>query len=151
QKERAMKYLSRISRDSEHYDEIIAGADDHASGGNSVKELFTKGRTAATPLLWICFFMNLLVLFFLNTWLPTLMNDAGIKVETAILITTLFQLAGTIGAIFLGWMFDRGFFFRTLGLVYLGAAFSVILIGQSGISIGFLMATVTAAGFCVVG
>src|SRR5947207_2904288 len=34
EKQRAMKYLSRISRDSEHYDEIVAGADDHASGGN---------------------------------------------------------------------------------------------------------------------
>src|SRR5438093_327315 len=112
QKERAMKYLSRISRDTEQYDYIIAGADDHASGGNSVKELFTEGRAVATPLLWICFFMNLLVLFFLNNWLPTLMNDAGIKVETAIMITTLFQIAGTIGAIFLGWTFDDGFSFR---------------------------------------
>jgi len=151
EKQRAMKYLSRISRDSEHYDEIVAGADDHASGGNSVKELFTEGRTIATPLLWVCFFMNLLVLFFLNNWLPTLMNDAGIKVETAIMITTLFQIAGTIGAIFLGWLFDRGFSFRTLALAYVGAAVSVILIGQSGTSIGLLMATVTAAGFCVVG
>jgi MFS transporter, AAHS family, 4-hydroxybenzoate transporter len=151
QKERAMKYLSRISRDSEQYDDIVAGADDHTSGGNSLKELFTGGRTIATPLLWICFFMNLLVLFFLNNWLPTLMNDAGIKVQTAILITTLFQIAGTVGAIFLGWMFDRGFSFRTLALAYLGAAVSVILIGQSGVSIGFLMATVTAAGFCIVG
>jgi MFS transporter, AAHS family, 4-hydroxybenzoate transporter len=151
EKQRAMKYLSRISRDSEHYDEIVAGADDHASGGNSVKELFTEGRTIATPLLWVCFFMNLLVLFFLNNWLPTLMNDAGIKVETAIMITTLFQIAGTIGAIFLGWLFDRGFSFRTLALAYVGAAVSVILIGQSGTSIGLLMATVTAAGFCIVG
>jgi AAHS family 4-hydroxybenzoate transporter-like MFS transporter len=151
QKERAMKYLSRISRDSEHYDEIVAGVDDHVSGGNSVKELFTEGRTVATPLLWVCFFMNLLVLFFLNNWLPTLMNDAGIKVETAIMITTLFQIAGTIGAVFLGWMFDRGFSFRTLALAYVGAAVSVILIGQSGTSIGLLMVTVTAAGFCVVG
>jgi len=151
EKQRAMKYLSRISRDSEHYDEIVAGADDHALGGNSVKELFTEGRTIATPLLWVCFFMNLLVLFFLNNWLPTLMNDAGIKVETAIMITTLFQIAGTIGAIFLGWLFDRGFSFRTLALAYVGAAVSVILIGQSGTSIGLLMATVTAAGFCVVG
>jgi AAHS family 4-hydroxybenzoate transporter-like MFS transporter len=151
QKDRAMKYLSKISRDSDHYDEIVAGADDHASGGNSVKQLFTEGRTLATPLLWVCFFMNLLVLFFLNNWLPTLMNDAGIKVETAIMITTLFQIAGTIGAIFLGWLFDRGFSFRTLALAYVGAALSVILIGQSGVSIGLLMVTVTAAGFCIVG
>jgi MFS transporter, AAHS family, 4-hydroxybenzoate transporter len=151
QQQRAMKYLSRISRDSADYGEIVAGADDHASGGNSVKKLFTEGRAAATPLLWICFFMNLLVLFFLNNWLPTLMNDAGIQVERAIMITTLFQIAGTVGAIFLGWMFDKGYSFRTLALAYVGAAASVVLIGQSGASIGLLMLTVTAAGFCVVG
>jgi AAHS family 4-hydroxybenzoate transporter-like MFS transporter len=151
QKERAMEYLGRISPDSKGFDEIVAGGDDHASGGNSVKELFTEGRGNATPLLWTCFFMNLLVLFFLNNWLPTVMNDAGIHVETAILITTLFQVAGSVGAIFLGWIFDRGYSFRTLSLAYLGAAISVIAIGMSGTSIAFLILTVTTAGFCVVG
>jgi MFS transporter, AAHS family, 4-hydroxybenzoate transporter len=151
QKERIAKYLSRISRDSEEYDEIIAGPDDHASGGNSVKQLFTEGRGSTTPLLWVCFFMNLLVLFFLNSWLPILMTDSGIQVETAILVTTLFQVAGTIGAVFLGWLFDRGYGFRTLALAYVGAALSVILIGQSGASLGLLALFVTTAGFCVVG
>ncbi len=151
QQKRAKKYLSRISPESAGYDEITAGADDHASGGNSLKELFTEGRAKATPLLWICFFMNLLVLFFLNNWLPTLMNDSGIRIQTAIMITTLFQIAGTIGAVFLGWLFDRGYGFRTLALAYVGAAASVVLIGQSGVSIGLLMLTVTAAGFFVVG
>jgi AAHS family 4-hydroxybenzoate transporter-like MFS transporter len=126
-------------------------AEEHVPHGLSVKELFKDGRVIATPLLWICFFMNLLVLFFLTNWLPILMHDSGIKVETAIMITTLFQIAGTVGAIFLGWIFDRGFSFGTLALAYFGAALSVILIGQSGASIGLLMATVTAAGFCVVG
>ena len=78
------------------------------------------------------------------------MNDAGIKVETAIMITTLFQITGTAGAVFLGYIFDRGFSFGTLALAYLGAAVSVVLIGQSGASIGLLSLTVAAAGFCVV-
>jgi len=67
------------------------------------------------------------------------------------MITTLFQIAGTIGAVFLGWIFDRGYSFGTLALAYFGAAVSVILIGQSGTSIALLTVTVTAAGFCVVG
>ena len=151
QENRVAAYLARISRDSARYAELVAGADEHASHGFTVKQLFKEGRALVTPLLWICFFMNLLVLFFLTNWLPTLMNDAGIKVETAIMITTLFQIAGTIGAVFLGWIFDRGFSFGTLALAYFGAAISVILIGQSGASIALLTVTVTAAGFCVVG
>ena len=144
-------YLAKISRDSAGYAELVTGVDEHASNGFPVKQLFRDGRAIGTPLLWICFFMNLLVLFFLTNWLPTLMNDAGIKVETAIMITTLFQLAGTIGALFLGWIFDRGYSFGTLAFAYLGAAISVVLIGQSGASIALLTVTVTAAGFCVVG
>ncbi len=151
QENRVATYLARISRDSARYAELVAGADEHASHGFTVKQLFKEGRALVTPLLWICFFMNLLVLFFLTNWLPTTMNDAGIKVETAIMITTLFQIAGTIGAVFLGWIFDRGFSFGTLALAYFGAAISVILIGQSGASIALLTVTVTAAGFCVVG
>jgi len=149
--EKIANYLARISSDSSGYDEIIPGADEHASHGFPVKALFNDGRALATPLLWICFFMNLLVLFFLTNWLPILMHDSGIKVETAIMITTLFQIAGTIGAIFLGWIFDRGFSFGTLALGYLGSAVCVILIGQSGASVTLLMMTVAGAGFCVVG
>ena len=130
-KKRAMEYLSRISSDSAGYDEIVAGADDHASGGNSVKELFTEGRARVHAAVVGCFFMNLLVLFFLNNWLPTLMNDAGIRVQTAIMITTLFQIAGTVGAIFLGWLFDRGFSFER-SRSHTSAAASVMLLGNPG-------------------
>ena len=80
-----------------------------------------------------------------------MMNDAGIKVQSAILITTLFQIAGAVGAIMLGRIFDRGHSFKVLAMAYLGAAISVFLIGESGASVALLIFTITAAGFCVVG
>jgi AAHS family 4-hydroxybenzoate transporter-like MFS transporter len=103
--------------------------------------------------MWLMFFMNLLNLYFLQNWLPTVMNDAGIKIETAIMITTLFQIAGVVGTITLGRLMDRhnNSAFKILGAAYLGAAFSVFLIGESGVSIALLICTVSAAGFCVVG
>ena len=42
------------------------------------------GRAAATLLIWVVYFMNLLNLYFLNSWLPTIISDAGIPVATAI-------------------------------------------------------------------
>ena len=36
-----------------------------------------------TLLLWVMFFMNLLDLYFLNSWLPTVMNDNGIPAHLA--------------------------------------------------------------------
>jgi AAHS family 4-hydroxybenzoate transporter-like MFS transporter len=118
-----------------------------------IKELFLDGRAKVTVLLWICFFMNLMLIFFLNSWLPTVMTDSGIKIRTAILITSLFQIGGTFGAVILGRICDKGFLspFYVLAFVYFGAAVTTILIGQSGASIAALILTVTASGFCVTG
>src|SRR5439155_3722942 len=56
QENRVAAYLARISRDSARYAELVAGADEHASHGFTVKQLFKEGRALVTPLLWICFF-----------------------------------------------------------------------------------------------
>src|SRR5688572_27873599 len=38
--------------------------------GVAVTHLFTEGRTTGTLLLWVPFFMNLLILYFILSWLP---------------------------------------------------------------------------------
>ena len=86
QKRRIFKYLVRIAPATLLPDEVIAGADEHSGSAFSVGQLFAEGRAGVTLMLWTMFFMNLLNLWFLNNWLPTIMNDAGIKVETASLI-----------------------------------------------------------------
>ena len=116
-----------------------------------MKQLFTEHRTKITLLLWLMFFMNLLNLYFLNSWLPTVINDNGIRVETAIIITTLFQVGGAAGALLLGRVVDRLLSFTVLAWAYLGAAASVFLIGEAGASIILLVLTVSLAGFCVIG
>jgi MFS transporter, AAHS family, 4-hydroxybenzoate transporter len=129
------------------------GVHDRKPNAFLVKELFRDGRAKVTLLMWVCFFMNLMLIFFLNSWLPTVITDRGIDVRTAILITSLFQIGGTFGAVILGRICDKGLLspFYMLALVYFGAAVTTILIGQSGASIAALIVTVTASGFCVTG
>src|SRR5262245_40110275 len=105
--DKVKRYLLRIEPGTAVYGELSAGADEHASHSFPMKDLFSHGRALVTPLLWLMFFMNLLNLYFLQNWLPTVMNDAGIKIETAIMITTLFQMAGVVGTITLGRLMDR--------------------------------------------
>ncbi len=147
------QYLARISSRIPAYDDLSAGADEHKSDALAMKQLFMQGRARVTPILWIMFFMTLLNLYFLQSWLPTVMNDAGIKVETAIMITTLFQIAGVAGTITLGRLMDRHnkIAFKILAAAYFGGAISILLIGESGVSIALLICTVSAAGFCIVG
>ncbi len=150
-RERVTRYLSRIAPNSGPFEEMSVGVDEHQSGGFVVKRLFTEGRARVTPFLWVMFFMSLLDLYFLNSWLPTVMNDNGIQVEIAIIITTLFQIGGAAGSILLGRVFDRHLSFAFLACAYLGAAASIFLIGEAGASIALLVLTVSAAGFCVIG
>src|SRR5262249_29575137 len=70
-----------------------------ASGYSSVRMLLEDGRAGVTLLLWAMFFMNLLNLWFLNNWLPLIMTDAGIRIEAASVITSLFQIGGLIGSL----------------------------------------------------
>lgn len=131
---------------------LTAGADEHAVGaGSPVTQLFTEGRAAATALIWVVYFMTLLNLYFLNSWLPTIISDAGIPVGTAIVITSLFQLGGTAGALALGGVLDRTHSFGVLALCYLWAAVSIFLLGQAGTSVPLLALTVFSAGLGVIG
>ena len=114
-------------------------------------QLFAAGRARMTILFWIIFFMSLLDLYFLNNWLPTVIHDTGIAVERAIVLTALFQVGGTVGALALGRIIDRYLSLRVLAWTYLGAALCVMLIGVAGRSVSLLACAISAAGFLVVG
>ena len=122
-----------------------------ASNRFPVTQLFTDGRAVATLLIWVVYFMNLLNLYFLNSWLPTIISDAGIPVSTAIRLTALFQVGGIGGALVLGAILDRFFSFWVLAACYLWAAISVFLIGASGASTIMLGITIAFAGLGIIG
>ncbi len=118
--------------------------------GVPVLHLFREGRTAATLLLWVVFFMSLLDIYFLALWLPTVLNDLGATVSVAVLIGSMLQIGGVVGTFALGSVIDR-FSFRALALVYLVAVFAVAAIGQFGHAVIPVSIAIFAAGFCVVG
>ena len=119
--------------------------------GFPVTHLFTEGRARTTLLLWVMFFMSLLDLYFLNSWLPTVIHDAGVALEQAIVITAMFQVGGAAAAIVLGRLVDRQMSYGVLTWVYLGAAVCVFLIGLVNGTAAIETAAVFAAGFCVIG
>ena len=143
--------LAKIGAAPGQFDPQLLREAEHRPSLAAVKELFSNGRTRVTLLLWTMFFMNLLVLYFLNSWLPTAIHDSGINVQAAILVTALFQVGGTLGAILLGRLFDRGASFGLLAAIYGVAACAVFLVGAFPNAIGFLAAIVFIAGFCVIG
>jgi AAHS family 4-hydroxybenzoate transporter-like MFS transporter len=118
--------------------------------GVPVLHLFRSGRTLATLLLWVVFFMSLLDIYFLANWLPTVLNDLGASVSEAAVIGSMLQVGGIVGTFALGSTIDR-FSFRALALVYFIGVFAVGAIGQLGHSAVFVTLAIFVAGFCVVG
>ena len=116
-----------------------------------VSRLFTDGRAVVTLLIWIVYFTNLLDLYFLNSWLPTIMNDSGIKAETAIRVTALFQVGGCIGAILLGWMLDRRRTFAIVGWCFVWAALWIFVTAEAGASVPLLITAMLASGVGIIG
>jgi MFS transporter, AAHS family, 4-hydroxybenzoate transporter len=119
--------------------------------GFPVRLLFRAGRAPATLLLWVMFFMNLLDLYFMANWLPTVIHDAGIAVEQAVIATALLQVGGIVGTLVLARLIDRFSPYRVLAATYFAAGLCIAALGSAGASIGAIMAIVFGAGFCVVG
>jgi AAHS family 4-hydroxybenzoate transporter-like MFS transporter len=156
---RARAYLARMAPGESVAGALSAGSDEDpstplrasASGAFIVAELFANGRAIATILIWVIYFMNLLNLYFLNSWLPTIISDAGIPVATAIRLTSLFQVGGIVGAMVLGRLLDRTFSFWVLAGCYAWAAAFVYAIGHSAASVSLLAVTIACAGVGIIG
>ena len=119
--------------------------------GFAVAYLFQDHRAAPTLLLWMAFFMNLATLYFLTNWITIITNDAGVSVSEAVLITAMFQVGGTVGAVALGRLIDWLSAHGVLGTSFFGAALLIAAMGVAGNSFIMLAMLSFGAGFCVVG
>jgi MFS transporter, AAHS family, 4-hydroxybenzoate transporter len=114
-----------------------------------LKLIFSDGLAGITPLLWIVFIVNSMTLYFLQNWLPILMEGIGINPQGAGLITTMFSVGGVIGGLVLCRFVDRHGVLAIISLPALGAPVAAALGFTT--SQAWLMLAVFATGFCVVG
>lgn len=119
--------------------------------GFSFFKLFEDGRAAGTILIWLLYFMNLLNLYFLQGWLPSIAKAAGFSTSAAVLVGTMNQVGGVIGAFALGWFVRRSGFAPVLAACFGLACLAIALIGQPWLPAALLFVVVFAAGFGVTG
>lgn len=72
-----------------------------------VEAAFGEGRGLTTLLLWIAFFLALLVMYLLLSWLPSLLIGKGLSRQDAGLVQMAFNLAGAVGSVATGWLMDQ--------------------------------------------
>jgi AAHS family 4-hydroxybenzoate transporter-like MFS transporter len=120
--------------------------------GLSVKHLFSRDLGPGTLLLWAAFFASLLMTYVLLSWLPTVLREAGLSINTAILSAVMMNLGGAVGGIGLGQACDRlGAPLPVLIGAYLIAGLAILSIGLLGAHGDLLMGTIFIAGFFTIG
>ncbi|WP_294032910.1 aromatic acid/H+ symport family MFS transporter [uncultured Moraxella sp.] len=131
--------------------QLIAAPTDKAQV--SVKELFSKNYALGTILMWIAFFMSMLIIYLISSWMPTLLKSVGFDLKNAAWITSVFQIGGTIGAITLGYLMDKKGAAKVLYLSYIAGAVFLIIVGQGiiGLNLALLLIGMFGIGVGVSG
>ena len=149
-RERVTAILQRIAPAADLRDATYAVAEQR-SAASPVSHLFKPQLLRGTLLFWLTFFMSLQVIYLLSSWLPTLLRGTGLSLRTAALVTAMFQVGGTVGAIVLGWLMDRINPHYVLAASYALAGVFVAAIGSLAGTPWAAAVAVFLAGFCVSG
>lgn len=130
--------------------QFVLGEPAKRSGVLATAQLFSGNLAALTPLLWFGAFIAMIVFHSLNTWLPTLLTDAGVPFGRASLTVALFQFAGTLG----GWSIMRPV--DRIGMIpctilYVLSLPLLVSLSLAGSGSSTLLLLIPVAGFCILG
>ncbi|WP_434639735.1 MFS transporter [Klebsiella sp. I138] len=136
----------------ERYTDTDFWLDEPATGQKgSIQQLFVGRQLPVTLLLWVVFFMSLLIIYLLSSWMPTLLNHRGIDLQHASWITAAFQIGGTFGALLLGVLMDRFNPYRVLAWSYCLGAVCIVMIGLSEDGLWLMALAIFGTGIGVSG
>src|SRR3984957_11992029 len=127
---------------------IISGEENKARF--SLGALLEGPLAVLTPLYWVSNLVCLMVFYFINQWMPTVLSSSGVSVEQAAIATALFQFGGTLAGL-LSMRFLDKVGFLPVPILFACAIPIVIGIGIPGLSPAVLIALVASAGFCLLG
>jgi AAHS family benzoate transporter-like MFS transporter len=115
-----------------------------------VKALFQDGRAFSTFMFWIAFFMCLLMVYALGSWLPKLMLQAGYSLGASMLFLFALNIGGMVGAIGGGALADRFHLKPVISSMFVIGAAALILLGFNSPQI-VLYSLIALAGAATIG
>lgn len=98
---------------------------------SSVRDLFKNKLGLSTMMFWLSCFCTFILMYSLNTWLPTLMMNAGYDLKSSLTFVAVLQIGAIIGTLVFGNLIQLLGFKRVLIPLYLVGAVSLVLIGYS--------------------
>lgn len=119
--------------------------------GGRIGQLFQQGRALPSMLLWIAFFCNLLVMYLMVNWLPSLLSMVGSTLSVATLSTAMLNLGGIAGAFVLARLINRPDNLLIMALAYAAGAGALLLIALAEGNVALTFTGAALAGSIIVG
>jgi len=115
-----------------------------------VRALFQQGRSFSTFMFWIAFFMCLLMVYALGSWLPKLMLQAGYSLGASMLFLFALNIGGMVGAIGGGALADKFHLKPVITSMFVIGAAALILLGFNSPQF-ILYSLIAVAGAATIG
>jgi AAHS family 4-hydroxybenzoate transporter-like MFS transporter len=142
------RLINRIEPSAADSSTVFVTAERAHTGQGTIRLIVSKPHTTVTLALWVGLFMNLMTVYFLNSWLPIMVKDNHFSLSEAALVAATMQVGGTLGNIVIGWEMDR---FKThkvmIGTLLAAGVFTVVLAKMS-LTLSGLMTMVFLLGYC---
>jgi AAHS family 4-hydroxybenzoate transporter-like MFS transporter len=97
---------------------------------SAVSEVFVSGRLAGTLAVWLGFAMNLLVYYFVQSWLTILVIQAGHPQQVALTATTVLLAGGALSIFAFGPLMDRFQPFKVIAVFFIIGGAAVAFLGS---------------------
>ena len=115
-----------------------------------IVSLFKDKRALGTVMIWVVFFMCLLMINGLNTWLPKIMFSAGYALNSSLGFLVALNIGAIIGTLVLGNLADKYGAKKVLVPMYIMSAVSLILLMFKA-DMWLLYSFIMIAGACTTG
>ncbi len=149
---RILKTLARIAPEfAPSAAHIVAASPGEKDKGVPVKHLFTEGRAAGTVLLWIPYFMNLLLIYFLSGWLPALLREAGMSIKAGVTATAFLNFGGVFGCLMEGQLLRRWGAYAILTIEYVLAGLLIASLALARVPFPVTLAMTFSTGLTIIG
>ena len=113
--------------------------------------LFASGMASTTLQITLIYFLVVIPVFFMQTWLPTLIADLGIVPAKAALISAFFSVGGVVGGLTIAATSARLGLRAIFNLALVGGAIMIVTFSYLPANVPLLIAAALIAGFFVQG